>query len=78
MTAQEKIINLLIKAVPNPIFISGIDLSRKDCVIFTYRDDTFVVNERLAVEEYRDSILRSNTASIFLQELLNRVYNDEN
>lgn len=77
MTAQEKILNLLIKALPNPSLMSGLDLSRKDCVRFTYRGDTFMVNERLVVDEYHDSLLSSTTASSFLQELLNRVYNDE-
>lgn len=67
---QDKIVNLLLKSIPNPEYIENLDLSISNVVRFEYGGVFFRISENLSVEEYRSSVLCTTVAAIFLEKLI--------
>lgn len=67
---QDKIVNLLLKSIPNPEHIDSLDLSISNVVRFEYGGAFFRISENLSVEEYRDSLLCTTVAARFLEKLI--------
>lgn len=67
---QDKIVNLLLKSIPNPEHIDSLDLSISNVVRFEYGGSFFRISENLSVEEYRDTLLCTTVATRFLEKLI--------
>lgn len=67
---QDKIVNLLLKSIPNPEYIENLDLSISNVVRFEYRGISFRIHEDLSVEEREGAFLSTTVAAIFLEKLI--------
>ena len=76
-STQSDLIVLLLKALPYPQHITGIDLREPNVVRFTWRGDTFRVNVHgghFHAEQVQGGLLAGNNIAILLTALLYRAW----